>query len=196
MRRHVRGDLRWHLTGALCGEIYSDGWTLDIFRVPHGRQSRAAGALGPPVLVQHGFVDSSSGWLLNTPPESLALILADAGFDVWLGNNRGNSYSLQCANFSANDSRYWAFSFDEFATFDLPLEIELVLNVSGASSLSYIGVSQGTTQAFAAFSSDDAALAARVNLFIAFAPVVYDRQLSLLKAVVGVVLSAMQWAGI
>lgn len=39
----------------------------------------------PPVLLLHGVLDSSAAWVLNEPSQSLGFILADAGFDVWLG---------------------------------------------------------------------------------------------------------------
>jgi lysosomal acid lipase/cholesteryl ester hydrolase len=40
------------------------------------------------VPVQDGF-----SWLLAPPEESLAYILADDGFDVWIANNRGTRWS-------------------------------------------------------------------------------------------------------
>jgi hypothetical protein len=44
----------------------------------------------------------------------LAFILADAGYDVWIGNARGTSYSLghrRLPSNSSTDLRYWNFSF-------------------------------------------------------------------------------------
>lgn len=47
--------------------------------------------------------------------------------------------------------------------------LQYVLKVTGASSITYIGFSQGSAQAFGAFASYPD-LAAKVNLFIAMAP--------------------------
>jgi len=101
---------------------------------------------------------------------SLPLVLAAAGYDVWLGNNRGNKYSCKHATRKPSNEDYWDFSLDEMIRFDLPCMIEYVLSHSGAETLTLIGFSQGTAQGFASMSSNPQ-LAKKVNLFIALAPV-------------------------
>ncbi len=41
------------------------------------------------VYLQHGLLDSSATWVMNFPEQSLAFILHDAGYDVWLGRPSG-----------------------------------------------------------------------------------------------------------
>jgi pimeloyl-ACP methyl ester carboxylesterase len=70
-----------------------------------------------PVLLQHGLLDSSFTWILNWPEQSLAYILADAGFDVWLGNVRGNRYSQ---GHVSNLTNFWEYSWDQHALIGAP----------------------------------------------------------------------------
>eukprot|EP01116_Phalansterium_solitarium_P013435 TRINITY_DN30799_c0_g1_i1.p1 TRINITY_DN30799_c0_g1~~TRINITY_DN30799_c0_g1_i1.p1 ORF type:complete len:385 (-),score=120.36 TRINITY_DN30799_c0_g1_i1:136-1290(-) len=147
----------------------ADGWLLTMERIPHGRNN--AKATKGVVMFQHGLTDTSVGVTLNNPTEGLPYLLADAGYEVWLGNNRGNGYSMNNTQYGQNTPQFWAFSWDEMAMFDLPGQIDYVLSVTGASTLSYIGHSEGTIQAFAGFMNSS--VASKVNLFVALAPVAY-----------------------
>jgi lysosomal acid lipase/cholesteryl ester hydrolase len=94
-----------------------------------------------------------------------------------LGNNRGNKYSKKSIKHSPTSPEFWNFSIDEFAFFDIPDSISYVLETTGQRSLSYIGFSQGTAQAFATLAIHPK-LNQQVNVFIALAPAMSPAGLS------------------
>eukprot|EP00164_Ancoracysta_twista_P004839 GFYU01006576.1.p1 GENE.GFYU01006576.1~~GFYU01006576.1.p1 ORF type:complete len:403 (-),score=143.43 GFYU01006576.1:326-1534(-) len=150
----------------------ADGYILLMHRIPHGIAGNATAAARQPVLLQHGILDSSDTWVLNSADESLAFIMADAGYDVWMGNSRGNKYSQGHVNLDVHGKQFWKFSWDEMAKFDIPAVVDYVLGVAGFQELSVVGHSQGCTQMFAALVTNHK-LAQKVKLFVALAPVLY-----------------------
>lgn len=105
--------------------VTEDGYLLNLHRIPCGRQGCGNG-IRQPVFLQHGILASSADWVLSGPEKAIAFILADLGYDVWLGNSRGNSYSRHHTSMSNDDKKYWDFSFHEMAIFDLPAEINFI----------------------------------------------------------------------
>ncbi|KAM7270247.1 hypothetical protein ACFE04_029461 [Oxalis oulophora] len=126
-----------------------DGYILSMQRIPVGQSGNAADK--PPVLLQHGLFMDGGTWLLNPPDQSLAFILADNGYDVWIANTRGTNYSLGHTSLSPTDSAYWEWSWDELSSYDLPASVQYVYNQTG-QQLHYVGHSLGTLIAFAALS--------------------------------------------
>ena len=94
-----------------------------------------------------------------------------------VGNNRGNKYSKKAIHSSPTTPEFWDFSMDEFAFHDIPDTISYILDTTSTESLSYIGFSQGTAQAFAALSIHPK-LNNQVNVFIALAPAMSPAGLS------------------
>ena len=87
--------------------VTEDGYILSLQRIPRG--SKGDPPNGEVVFMQHGLVSSSADWIMNSGQESLGFILADLGYDVWLGNSRGNTYSNRHVNLSTDDPKFWAF---------------------------------------------------------------------------------------
>ncbi|KAF7267489.1 hypothetical protein GWI33_019287 [Rhynchophorus ferrugineus] len=122
-----------------------DGYILNLHRIPYGINTSDSSR--PPVLLMHGLLSSSMDWIMPGPNKSLGLILADAGYDVWLGNNRGNTYSRNHTAWDADrdKERFFNYSYHEIGVYDLPAMIDEVLSVTGHSKLTYIGFSEGFT---------------------------------------------------
>jgi pimeloyl-ACP methyl ester carboxylesterase len=101
----------------------------------------------------------------------MAFYFADLGFDVWMGNQRGNRHSKFHTFKDVSDDDFWDFSFYELGKYDQPALIDYILRNTGVPNLTYVGHSQGTTQIFSALSEDSEFFRERVNLFIMLAPV-------------------------
>ncbi|KIV91639.1 hypothetical protein PV10_06155 [Exophiala mesophila] len=165
----------------------SDGYLLGVHRLPFRKGEENSGArvnagpdslIKPVVYLHHGLLMNSEVWVCLTEEERcLPFVLASKGYDVWLGNNRGNKYSKKSTKHSPTSPGFWNFSMDEFAFHDIPDTIDYVLNTTSQPSLSYIGFSQGTAQAFATLSIHPG-LNEKVNLFIALAPAMAPAGLS------------------
>ncbi|XP_034249632.1 lipase 3-like isoform X2 [Thrips palmi] len=131
-----------------------DGYLLTLQRIPWSRdagqaeqagQAAQAGQARPVVLLQHGLLQTADQWLLRGPGQDLALLMSDQGYDVWLGNFRGNTYCKNHMTMSKDNAQFWDFSWHENGFYDLAATIDYVLAVTGQPSLSYIGHSMGTT---------------------------------------------------
>jgi len=126
-----------------------DGYILQVHRIPRGRHnsSSIAGERRPVVFLQHGLEGDSSNWVISYdyPEKSLGFILADAGYDVWLGNYRGNVYSRSHITLDPEELPFWLFSWDEMARYDLPAMINKAIETTKEEKIFYIGHSMGTT---------------------------------------------------
>ncbi|XP_025837274.1 lipase 3-like [Agrilus planipennis] len=140
-----------------CDDTVCDGWDIyDVKKVV-------------PILIVHGILGSSADWVLLGPEKGLAYILADAGYDVWMGNVRGNTYSR---NHTCLDPKFWDFSWHEIGFYDLPAMIDYTLETTNNEKLFYVGHSQGTT-AFYVMTSIKPEYNTKIRAQFSMAPVAY-----------------------
>lgn len=98
--------------------------------------------------------------------------MCDEGFDVWMGNSRGNVYSKAHKTMSPKDKEFWDFSWHEMGVHDLPATIDYILSTTGQRQLFYIGHSQGSTSLFVML-SEKPEYNGKIAKMVSYAPIAY-----------------------
>ncbi|XP_063832088.1 lipase 1-like [Ostrinia nubilalis] len=154
--------------GHKCDEhqvVTEDGYILTVFNIKGNKNK--------PVFLMHGIIDNCDTFIVrgNT---SLAITLANQGYDVWAGNNRGNKYSKRHVTLDpdADKKSFWNYSQHELGVYDLPAMIDLVLNQTGQTGLQAIGHSQGNS-IFYILTAEKPEYNDKIKLMIALAPICY-----------------------
>ncbi|CAB3373681.1 Hypothetical predicted protein [Cloeon dipterum] len=142
-----------------------DGYILEVHRIPNPGK--------PPIFLQHGLLCASSDWVMMGYTHGLAYLLFDRGYDIWMGNSRGSTYSRNHTTLNPDtDSEFWNFSWHEMGHFDITAEIDYVLEQTNNTELVYMGHSQGTTQFFVML-SEKPEYNAKIKQMHALAPVAF-----------------------
>ncbi|XP_052132581.1 lipase 3-like [Frankliniella occidentalis] len=144
--------------------VTEDDYVITIFRIPHADR--------PAVYLQHGLMCSSTEFVISGRNRALAFLLHDAGYDVWLGNFRGNRYSRKHKRMTTSDKAFWEYSWHEIGFYDVTAMIDYILNNTRRESLVFVGHSEGTTALLAAASLRPE-YNGKVSMFIALAPVAF-----------------------
>lgn len=122
-----------------------DGYILEMHRIP-STDTQPAYSGKPVVYLQHGLLCSSADWVMGDVADKfLGYILADAGYDVWMGNYRGNTYSRNHVILNPDTEDFWKFSWDQVGKLDIPAQIDKITSVTGENRMHYVGHSMGTT---------------------------------------------------
>ncbi|KAF4382365.1 hypothetical protein G4B88_011317 [Cannabis sativa] len=145
--------------GYACSEhtiLTDDGYLLALQRVSSSKVGNLRQNPLPPVLLQHGLFMGGDAWFLNSPEESLGFILADRGFDVWVGNVRGTRWSHGHVSLSLKDKDFWDWSWQELALHDFAAMLRYIKAVT-STKIFVVGHSQGTIMSLAAFTQPNIA---------------------------------------
>ena len=148
-----------------------DGHILTAFHIT-GNGEKMFKPTMPPVLIMHGDYDDGTEWFFRYEEGlPMHLRLAEAGYDVWIGNNRGTEYSQGHVSLTTDDAAFWAWSWAEMGIYDDVAFIQEMKKSSGAEKVFYLGYSQGTVQMFYGLAKrHDDFYADNLYKFLAFAP--------------------------
>ncbi|EGZ17276.1 hypothetical protein PHYSODRAFT_331273 [Phytophthora sojae] len=123
----------------------SDRYVLTMYRLPKTYAESQSGSAAAP----------------NKPAVHLQHGLLDSSF-TFISNFRNKSLAYVLAD----------AGFDDMGLYDLPAFVNHILATTGRSTVSYVGHSEGTTQAFVGF-SENQEIAEKVDYFAALAPVAW-----------------------
>jgi pimeloyl-ACP methyl ester carboxylesterase len=126
---------------------------------------------GKSVIMQHGLLDGAFSFLILAE-DSLPKKLCDEGYVVYLPYIRGTQFSRSHLDYDSGlTSKYWDFSFDHMAAYDVPANINFVKNRDGVEKVYYIGHSQGTLTFFLAYMNNPEFMEKNIAKFIALGTV-------------------------
>lgn len=152
-----------------------DGYKIHVVRIINPLIKKTNVHLKRPVIFNHGFLECSSIWLINSRhvrptfdseicPEEIfdlqsirkrndsingPMLLANHGYDVWLMSMRGTELSQDHDNLNRSDIKFWDYCLDNFALGDVPSVVHYVRQITSAPKVAYVGHSQATFSIFA-----------------------------------------------
>ena len=136
--------------------------TEDGRRLAIHRYRAACAPSGNPVILCHGL--GSNRYIFDLPgAPSLAKFLRQRGRDVWVAELRGSGMSDRPGLFRSDVPYSWGF--EDHLRKDVPAIISLVLRISGATSVQWVGHSMGGLLALAYMASaEDSPIASAVTI--------------------------------
>ena len=69
---------------------------------------------------------------MNEPELSPGFIMAENGYDVWLGNNRGTRFGAYNTKLDSKSFEFWeGVDWDSMGVYDTPANIDFILKKTG-----------------------------------------------------------------
>lgn len=119
-------------------------------------------------------MDCSDAWVLNQSEQAPAFVAARAGYDVWLGNLRGNRYSSkhEYLDPERNAEKFFDFDIGHHHKYDLVAMIQFIKQTTDVPKLAYVGHSMGTTIFFRLAAENPSFVEDSISSFVGIGPVV------------------------
>ena len=149
-----------------------DGYILTTFHVTGSTETGKFSPDKGTLLIQHGNLQDAASWIdCYSSGKPMPLILADRGYDVWMGNNRGTEYSLGSSKgLDPSMQEFWAWSWAEMGVYDDTANINMIKQKTGKDKIFYIGYSQGTVQMFYGLIKKGKEISDNLHKYVALAP--------------------------
>ena len=144
----------------------ADGYILSLWHLlPKKKTTKVA-------YFQHGLADTA--WcFFQLESKSLPFLLMKEGYDIWLGNSRGNNFSLKHKTKDPKNKKsgFFEFTIDDYAKYDLPSTIKYIKSKTGGKKMSYIAHSQGSTIFFMLYMTNPALVESSFDRFVSIGTV-------------------------
>uniref|UniRef100_T1JAE6 Lipase n=1 Tax=Strigamia maritima TaxID=126957 RepID=T1JAE6_STRMM len=144
-----------------------DGYILSMQRIPHGLTNKRRDN-AQPVLILHGLGSSSEPLTIE-----FIYMLANKGYDVWLGNLRSSFENTRHIHYSQSQSKFWKFGLDEIGLIDTPAMIDYILNTTKQTQLSAVISMSLSTISTSIMLTVKPELNHKVSRHVAIAPIVH-----------------------
>ena len=166
-----------------------DGFTLMLFHIEGTEAGGKYKARRTPILIIPDLYSDAGRWLQmqSDPPTNsqvstsklpMMLQLAEAGYDVWVANNRGTDFSQDHRSLTPEDPEFWNFTWETMGKHDVPTMIRRVKEMTEMKKIFVIGYGQGAGMMFNALTNKDLLreLNPSLHKFIALSPCVMTQE--------------------
>ena len=163
---------KWGYTWEAFDVETEDGFVLTTFHVTGTTESGAFKPDKGAVLIQHGAQMDAARWIYDYGENKpMPLILADNGYDIWMGSARGTEYSRgNTKGLTMDMQEFWAWSYAEMGVYDHPANIEFIKKQTGKEKIFYLGYSEGTVAMFYGLIKLGKTISDSLHKYVALAP--------------------------
>ena len=124
------------------------------------------------IFLQPGFLSTGLNYF-GINKKSLAYVLQEKGYDVWIGNNRGCKFSSKhiTKDSTKSNGNYWEYTMDEIVKYDLTSEINYIKKRTGVEKIHFVGYSEGSTLFLMLYMDNPHFVESSINKFVSIGTV-------------------------